>query len=411
MLRRLAATSVFVTISRVITTGTNLAVIFFVSRNLGTTSLGIYSICFALMYLTYTLTSFNLEVFLGKEMAIARGDRQRMADLAGTTIAGMAAGTLAALVVLGISRIIYTDVPAPLLVLATLCGFLLGLDMNLNGLLLGQERAQVETGTNLGASLVLLLPLALWPEKTGLTGIFWLRAAGLAAAIAFKMAVLRSAFINPSFSSPGRIFREIRYYWFDHVAGYFLRQADILLLALFVDLDELGVYFLALRIFLAAGIIGEVSARALVPFFSRTYHGMETLSMGRLLRRMLTGALGVGILLGMSLALFGGWAISLFKPAIDSGEIWLRWLALAVPLRLGRFILSAFLSSSRYQKQLFMVHLVSAAVLIVLTLTLGVTFLSAGVLTARLFSELCGFLFCLAVVFYRLPDSRKLRQV
>jgi len=411
VLKRLAATSVFVTISRMITTGTNLAVIFIVSRNLGTTNLGVYSICFALMYLTYTLTSFNLEVFLGKEMAIARGNRQRMADLAGTTIAGMAAGTLAALTVMGISRLIYTDVPTPLLILATLCGFLLGLDMNLNGLLLGQERAHVETGTNLGASLVLLLPLALWPGKTGLTGIFWLRAAGLATAIAFKMAILRPAFINPSLRSPGRIFREIRYYWFDHVAGYFLRQADILLLALFVDLDELGVYFLALRIFLAAGIIGEVSARALVPFFSRTYHGMETLSMGRLLRRMLAASLGVGVLLGLSLALFGGWAISLFKPAIDSGEIWLRWLSLAVPLRLGRFILSAFLSSSRYQKQLFMVHLVSAAILIVLTLTLGVTFLSAGVLTARLFSELFGFLFCLAVVFYRLPDSRKLRQV
>ncbi|MDY0296407.1 MAG: oligosaccharide flippase family protein [Acidobacteriota bacterium] len=410
MLRRLFNTSVYISLSRAMTTGTNLAVMFFVSRFLGAEKLGAYGICFALMYLVYTLTSFNLEVVLGKEAAVCREDPQRMSDLYGNAVTAFLAGLLITLPVWGIAQWIYADLSPQLLALAALCGLLLGLDMNLNGFLLGLERAGVETAVNLGSSLLLLFPLAIWPDHFGLTGVFALRAAGSALGIAVKAVIMRPFRRKGSIASRLDWFRDIRYYWLDHIAGYFLRQADILLLSFFVGLEELGVYFLALRIYLAVGILAEVGARATVPFFSRTFHGMESIAMGKLLRRMLLIFSACGVLLGIILATCGGWLISLFRPALDSGGVWLRWLALAVPLRMGKFILSAFMSSSRYQKQQFLVHLFSAGTLVLLTIILGVFFSTPGVLAARLASEAWGFVLATAVVFWRLPESRELRH-
>jgi len=410
MLRRLFNTSVFISLSRALTTGTNLAVMLFVSLSLGTEALGAYGICFALMYLVYTLTSFNLELFLGKEAAVGRENLGQMRELFGSALLAMGAGLAITVPAWAIAQWIYGDLAAGMLALAAACGLLLGLDMNLNGFLLGLERTGVETAVNFGASLVLLIPLALWPRHIDLVGVFALRAVGLFLGIAAKTLVLR-LYWRRSLTLPRlRWFRQIRYYWFDHVAGYFLRQADILLLSFFVDLKELGVYFLALRIYLAVGILAEVGARTLVPFFSRAYHGMETLPMGRLLRRMLTLFLACGILLGAGLAFSGGWLISLFRPALASGAVWLRWLAVAVPLRMGKFILGAFMGASRYQKQHFLVHLANAGVLVVLTLILGIMHRTPGVLAARLISEFWGFFLAVWVVFFRLPDSRALKH-
>jgi len=410
MLRRLFNTSVFVSLSRALTTGTNLAVMFFVSRYLDAESLGIYSILFAVMYLVYALTSFNLEVFLGKEAAVGRTDLRRMRNLFGATLTAVAAGSILTVLLWGIAQWVYGDVPAGLLALAAACGVLLGLDMNLNGFMLGLERAEIETVVNVGSSLVLLLPLVIWPGRIGLGGIFALRVVGSTLGIGVKTAALQPYWRNGVILPGMSWFRDIRYYWFDHIAGYFLRQADILLLSFFVNLKELGVYFLALRIYLAVGILAEVGARAMVPFFSRTYHGMETLSIGKLLRRMLFIFMVCGILLGFVLALSGGWLIAIFRPALETGAVWLRWLALAVPMRMGKFILGAFMSSSRYQKQQFLVHLVNAGILVMLTLILGVMYHTSGVLAARLFSEAGGFILAAVVVFLRLPESRELRH-
>ncbi|MBN1196490.1 MAG: oligosaccharide flippase family protein [Candidatus Aminicenantes bacterium] len=409
MLKRLFNISVFVSLSRALTTGTNLGVMFFVSRYLDAESLGIYSICFAVMYLVYALTSFNLEVVLSKEAAVTRGYLQQMQNLFANTLTTAAVGLAFSIPVWGIAQWIYADVPAGLLALSTACGLLLGLDMNLNGFLLGLERAQIETVMNLGSSLVLLLPLVIWSDQIELAGVFALRATGSTLGIGMKAVVLRPFWRKGIRLPRFNWFRRIRYYWFDHIAGYFLRQADILLLSLFVDLKELGVYFLALRIYLAVGILAEVGTRSLIPFFSRTYHGLESLAMGKLLRHMLLIFTGCGILLGIILALSGGWLISLFRPAIDTGGLWLRWLALAIPLRMGKFTLSAFMSSSRYQKQQFLIHLAGAGTLILLTLILGVFFSASGVLAARLLSETFGFVLAIVVVFFQLPDSRKLR--
>jgi len=410
MLRRFFRTSFFVSFSRLLTTGTNLAVIYFISRFLGAGPLGMYGICFALMYLAYVVTSFSMEVYLSREVAIGKQNPKRLRDLLGDTVAVAVVGAALAVPLWWIAIQVYGDLPVELHGLAVACGFLLGLDLNLSGFLLGIEKAWIETGVNLVESLILLCPLAFFPHHIGLEGLFLLRLGSQMAGIGIKWVAIRSECGGERLRPRWGWFSEVRFFWFDQISSYFMRQADVLLLSLFVGHRELGAYFLTLRIFIAVGILAEVIARAAVPFMSRTFHGVEGIRMGVLLRRLLGAAVLLGAMMGIGLAVGGKYIIAIFKQAQVPGAIWLRWLSLAVPMRMGRSILTAFLSASRYQKSRFLVNLLNSCLFILFTIGLVIPFGESGALGARLLGETTGFLLLLLVVFFRLPESPGLRQ-
>lgn len=410
MLRRFFTTSFFVYSSRILTTGANLAVIFFISRFLGPDLLGVYGICFALMYLAYVVTSFSMEIYLSREVAVEKENPDRLRELLGNTLSAAGIGAVLGIPLWWIATLVYGDVPAELHGLAVICGFLLGLDLNLSGYLLGMEKAWVETGVNLAESLILLCPLVIIPGEIGLTVLFLLRLAGHLLGILIKGVAVRSSLAGKRVRLRWGWFHDVRFFWFDQISSYFMRQADVILLSLFVGHRELGVYFLTLRIFLAVCVLAEVTARAAIPFLSRTFHGVEQIRMGVFLKRLLGVVIILGVVLGVGLAAGGRFVVAIFKQVSGSATIWLRWLSLAVPMRMGRSILTAFLSSSRNQKSRFLINLLNSLIFILLTVALVIPFSESGALAARLLGEATGFLLLLYVVFFRLPDSSRLRS-
>ncbi len=403
MIKRIFTTTLFSAVSRAFSTGTNLFVLFFIARFLGPQPLGLYGIAFTFLYLFFSVSGMNLDIFLGKEIAYIQQDKDRTFALFNEFAAATIYGVWASAAVLLLSALLYHRLSLYLLVLTFVTGILLGVEKNLSGFLLGRERMDVEAFYSLLTFVVVVVLLMV--NKGGMTieGVFIVRIVGLVVGIGGRLLNLRQFTAFKRFRLKLRFFHEIKYYWFNQIAGFLIRQVDVLILSFFVEEAMLGAYFLALRIYITLNIATEVFAVSLTPFISRTFQGQETIEFNRFLKRITGMALLGGLLLAAAVFLSGDLLISLFSRdlAAESSR-YLKLLAFVIPCRVVIHILGAFLSSSRYQKVRFYLSLGLSLSFMSTTLVLAGMYLADGAVAARILSEILTFGLYFYVVFYKI---------
>jgi O-antigen/teichoic acid export membrane protein len=393
--------------ARGLNTATNVFILFIISRFMGPQELGVYGIAFTIFNLFFSVASMNLWIYIGREMAHLKEDRQEVFNLFGETMAAAKIGGLAAAIVLLGVVAVYRELGIGLVLLTFAAGVLWGVEKNLSGFLLGRERMDLEALTS-GLTFALTVTLLVL-SKNNLTihWIFVVRIIGLLVGIGARFYFIRDCVVLSGLKARMRKFQDIKYFWFTNVASFVFRQVDVLVLSFFVGKALLGSYFLALRIFMTVNIVSEVLAMSLTPFISRSFKGKERVSF----RRMIMMALGTSFLLGLVLG--GGvfWGrdllISIFNRELVAGAGgYLKLLAWMIPFRMGMSMLGAFLSSSQYQNYRFYLSLLISIPFTIATAILSFLHAADGAIIARLGTEIMAFGLYFYTIFFKLKLRR-----
>lgn len=408
MLKRIFTTSFFSILSRGLNTATNIFILFVISRFMGPQELGVYGIAFTIFNLFFSVASMNLWIYIGREMAHLKEDRQEVFNLFTESAAAMKVGSLASIVVLLGVLAIYRELGFGLILLIFAAGVLWGIEKNLSGFLLGRERMDLEALTSaltFGLTAVLLL---LSRHTLTIQWIFIVRVIGLLVGIAVRFYLIRDCVAWSGWQRRMRDFKAIKYFWFTNVASFVFRQVDVLVLSFFVGKELLGSYFLALRIFMTVNIVSEVFAMSLTPFISRTFKGKEAVSFRRLIMLSLGTTFAAGLLLGGGVFWGRDLLITVFnRDLVASAGIYLKLLALVIPFRMGMAMLGAFLSSSSYQNYRFYLSLLISIPFTVMTGALSYMYAADGAIIARLGTEVLAFGLYFYTVFFKLKLRRE----
>ena len=310
-------------------TAVNVFILFIISRFMGPQELGVYGIAFTVFNLFFSIASMNLWIYIGREMAHLKEDRQEVLNLFAESAAAAKVGILAAAVVLLGVVVVYRDLGFGLVTLTFAAGVLWSVEKNLSGFLLGRERMDLEaltSGATFGLTVILLL---LSKGSLTIEWIFVVRVIGLVVGIGARLYYIRDCVALGSWKARMRRFGEIKYFWYTNVAAFVFRQVDVLVLSFFVGKVLLGSYFLALRIFMTVNIVSEVLAMSLTPFISRTFKGKESVDFRRLIMLSLSTAFAAGLVLGSGVYFGRDLLIAVFNRELVAGAgIYLKLLCL-----------------------------------------------------------------------------------
>ncbi len=388
-------------------TAVNVFILFIISRFMGPQELGVYGIAFTVFNLFFSIASMNLWIYIGREMAHLKEDRQEVFNLFAESAAAAKVGILAAAVVLLGVVVVYRDLGFGLVTLTFAAGVLWSVEKNLSGFLLGRERMDLEaltSGATFGLTVILLL---LSKGSLTIEWIFVVRVIGLVVGIGARLYYIRDCVALGSWKARMRRFGEIKYFWYTNVAAFVFRQVDVLVLSFFVGKVLLGSYFLALRIFMTVNIVSEVLAMSLTPFISRTFKGKESVDFRRLIMLSLSTAFAAGLVLGSGVYFGRDLLIAVFNRELVAGAgIYLKLLAWMIPFRMGMAMMGAFLSSSQYQNYRFYLSLMISIPFTLMTAILSFLYAADGAIVARMGAEILAF----GLYFYTLFFKLKLRR-
>lgn len=403
MLRRIFTTTLYSGISRAFSTATSLFILFFIAKFLGPQPLGIYGVAFTFLYLFFSISGMNLDIFIGKEIAYLKEDKDKTFLIFNEFIVATFFGLSASMAVLLLSVLLYRQISLYLLLLTFITGILLGIEKNLSGFLLGRERMDIEAFYSIVSFFVVLILLLLNKNQMTVAAIFLVRIFSLAVGIIGRLLSVHRFLVFQRFRFKLRFFGEIKYYWFNNIAGFLIRQADVLILSFFVGEATLGGYFLALRIYISLNIVTEVFSLALTPFISRTFQGQETIEFNHFLKRITGFSLVGGILMAVTVYYFTSPLISLFnRDLVTDSSRYLKLLAFVIPCRVMISIMGAFMSSSRFQKVRFYFSIGLSSSFILITVILASLYHCEGAVIARLISEIIAFSLYFYFVFFKM---------
>ena len=153
MLRRIFKTSFYSLSSRGFLTLTNLSIIFLISKFLKSSELGVYAITFFFYYLSSVLSSLGLKLYLSKETAYRKDDNTFKETVIKDVFTIFSVGLLLALFVVVLTQLFYNKIELSLLIPVIISGLLLGVETNLSGMLLGEERMNMDTFYHLDDNL------------------------------------------------------------------------------------------------------------------------------------------------------------------------------------------------------------------------------------------------------------------
>ncbi len=181
-----------------------------------------------------------------------------------------------------------------------------------------------------------------------------------------------------------KFFREGKYYWFMGISNILIRQIDVFILSFFISRSLLGSYFLALRIYISFGIIGEVMTMALTPFISRTYRGKEKRSFLEFNRKLLEIFSIVALISAVLLFFSRSLIVSLFSSEyVVSASSYLLFLSFLIFFRFFSYFTGSILTSTEFQNKRFFIIVFSAILMIVLNLITAPLLGIKGVLLSR----------------------------
>ncbi len=390
MLKRIITSSFHSITSRVFITATNLFIVYFVSKNFGNEELGTYGIVFFFFLIVSTISSQAQYLFFSKELAkYDRGSREESVLFNEFITISLSGIILAAIFPLLIA-LVYKKISFTLLALASGGGYFLGVERNLGGILLGKERMHVESVVNFLLFLVVVVPMVFFKRSfDSIEKIISLRIVALIVAIIGKLVMIKDNLCDVEFSLKQRLFKEGKYYWFTGISNITLREADVIILSFFIDKSLLGVYFLALRIFFAFGILSEVLAHAISPFISRTYIGKESKGFKEFNKIIMVIVLAMGSISSIVLFISREFFVSIFsKELVSQSGRYLLFFSILIFFRFCSHFTGIILTSTEFQKTRFYIAIIASFVMIILDIVLAQFYQIEGVILSRTIVEL-----------------------
>ena len=297
MIKRIFSTSFYSILSRIFSTGSNLFMIYFIGQYLPDEDLGLYAIIFFFFQLFILLSSWGLDIFIGKEVAHFKNNPKRMGVIFSDIVASMRYGLILSITAVTIVSLLYHKLTFTFLIASLLLGILLGLERNLSGFLLGKERMNLEAVFSFISLLVLVSGSLIFNSRLTLMGLLIVRMVSLMAGIGGRCIFVFKwiTFVKPRWQL--KYFKESKFYWFMNASALVFRRVDIFILSFFIDKTVLGEYFLAITIYISLTILSDVLSIALTPFISRVYHGKERTEFHDLKRKLLIFSGFGGVLL------------------------------------------------------------------------------------------------------------------
>lgn len=352
---------------------------------MGKNHLGTYGILFFFFQLFAFLSSMNLYLFFGKEIANVKDDLKDRGKYFHEFISVTILGFFFSLLFLALFGLTYTKVNFTLLLLAFIAGVLLGMERNLGGIILGREKMNVEFYANFLSFFLIIAPLILKQNYfDSLEKIFVLRIAALVLSVIIKLLFMKEMIIFRNFKLELKFFSEGKYYWFTGISSILIRQIDVFILSFFISRSLLGSYFLALRIYFSFGIIGEVMTMALTPFISRTYRGKEKRGFLEFNRKLLEVFFIIALISAVFLFFSRSLIVSLFSSEyVSSASSYLLFLSFLIFFRFFSYFTGSILTSTEFQNKRFYIIVSSASLMIMLSLITAPLLGIKGVLLSR----------------------------
>ncbi|MEN8154962.1 MAG: MATE family efflux transporter [Acidobacteriota bacterium] len=399
MIRRVLTSSFHSIVSRFFVTATNLFVIYFISKNLGNTELGNYGIVF-FFFIFFSSSSFNQHFLFSKEIAKHKNGSDGESILLNEFITVSLTGIILAIFFPILISLFYKKISFTLLALSAAGGYLLGVERNLGGILLGKEKMPIESFANFVLFSIVTAPMVLHSRIfDSIEKIIILRIIALLIVVLIKIYFMRVNFRGSKITLKLRFFKEGKYYWFTGLSSIIMKEVDVLILSFFIDKSLLGAYFLALRIYFAFGILSEVIAYGLTPFISRTYNGKESRGFKEFNKKVMVVIFFMAAL--SSVVLFFGreFFVSLFSPdLIQQSGRYLFFFSFLVFFRFFSFFTGIILTSTEFQKIRFYIVSVSSLTMVTLDVILAPFYQIGGVIASRTIVELAMFLVLLYFV-------------
>lgn len=386
MLKRILTTSFYTLCSRGLLTLTNLTIIFLISRFLESSELGIYAITFFFYYLSAILASFGQRVYLSKETAYRRENIEFKETIIKDVYTYFIVGFIISLFVIVFTLLFYHKIELVLLIPVIVAGVLLGVEINLSGIILGEEKMKNDTLYQAINTIIVLGLTVLLIKKAGILGIYLIRAGGSLIIIAMKLFYLNARKYKIRLKLHIRNFKDReKFFFFASAFQYFiLRQIDIFILSLIISKEVLGTYFLALRIYLAFALFAEILSVSLTPYISRIFRGKEKINLihfnKKVLRYFAIGSLIFSILLFVS----KNFITTFFsKDFLNTTGNYLIYLSFILFFRFMHYYFGNVLTATKYQNKRFFILFFSSIILIVLNIILGSIFSIYGIIAAR----------------------------
>lgn len=399
MLKRIIKTSFYSVSSRGLLTFTNLIIMYSISHGFedGGKKLGIYSISAFLYYLFSFLTSFELTIYFGKEVAHQRDRSGELKRLVGEVATTFFIGLALSLVLLFFLLLLYKEIDTPILLIATASGIVFGIEKNLSGLLLGKEKMQFEFISQVIAFAMVAVPVFLVVKKLDITGVYLLRLAASVSTI-----ILRAYFADiKNYLDKIRIngksikaynWKEIRFFSASGFSYFIQHHFDLFILSFLISKELEGAYFVALRIYLAFCLLAEMTSFALTPYISRVYRRKESNAV-KDFQGFYKKILLVGILLGAlaSVILFftRDMLVSIFtKQNTQLSSDLLFYFSFFLFFRFVSYYTGNVLTATRFQNIRFYILISSAILMIGLEFLLGFLLSLKGIIYSRAAMEL-----------------------
>lgn len=391
MLRRIFKTSFYSLSSRGFLTLTNLSIIFLISKFLKSSELGVYAITFFYYYLSSVLSSLGLKLYLSKEIAYRKEDNTFKETVIKEVFTSFSVGLLLALFVVVLTQFFYNKIELSLLIPVIISGLLLGVETNLSGILLGEERMNMDTFYQAINTIIVLGLAILYINKIGILGIFLLRMGASLITIVLRLFYLKTRNYRIKLKLIIRDFinKEKLFFFMSSLLNFILRQIDIFILSLIITKELLGSYFLALRIYLAFGLFAEIMSISFTPFISRIYRGIEnrnfTLFNKKVLRYFAVGSFIFSISLFFSR---NGITTFFSEEYLNTTGKFLMYFSFILFFRFMHNYSGNILTATEYQNKRFYILLSSSIILILLNITLGCLYSVYGVILARAVVEI-----------------------
>lgn len=396
MLKRIIKTSIFSLGSRGFLTLNNLVLMYAVGVSLGNEQLGIYAISVTLYYLFGFLTSFELTTYFSKEVAHTREHPDVLKKLLGEVTTAFILGMGCSVILLMILLVTYKEIDQNMIWITALAGAIFGLEKNLAGVLLGQEKMHIEFMVQLIALCFVAVPTYFYAEQLDITGIYILRTAVSLFSIPLRLV----------YSGLGRVFwqkirfsfqsyKEVAFFAASGFAIYIQYHLDPYILSFLIPKEQLGDYAVALRIFLSFCLLAEITSLALTPYVSRVFRNQEgageKATFAVFYKKIVLTSMVLGVSAAATLLLTREWLVKLFgsgKANLVLTSEYLCYFSLFLFFRFVSFYIGDVLTATRYQHLRFYILLSSTLLLIALELILGRKFLVYGIIYARAIIEL-----------------------
>jgi O-antigen/teichoic acid export membrane protein len=375
---------------------------FSVSRELGESKLGVYSISAFIYYLFSFLTSFELTTYFGKEVAHLRDRIEELKKLIGELVTTFIIGLFAGGILLGLLILFYNQLPGDILLIAALSGVIFGVEKNLAGVLLGREKMQFEFISQVVAFSMVAIPVLFLVNDLDITGIYWLRIVASIVTIGMRSYFTRiNRLWKPKeFKLKFYNIKEIAFFSASGFSYFVQHHFDLFVLSFLIPKEIEGAYFLALRIYLSFCMLAEMTSFALTPYISRIYRNIEGDTEGQqadfqtFYKRILTVGLVLGASASILLFFSRNLLISIFSKTnnTEMAADFLYYFSFFLFFRFVSYYTGNVLTSTKFQNIRFYILISSALLMIGLEWILGILYSVQGIIYTRGVVELSIFI-------------------